>query len=575
MKKRDDDVRVRPGRIRDKSFVGQVMRAAKKAGHSGKRFGGGKKRGRISTFGRGRRAAAALNLRSNSRRVVIKARVVRHQGTRFRSASLANHISYLRREGVTRDGDKANMFNATREAVDEKAFAERCGEDRHHFRFIVSPEDAPQMVDLRAFTRDVMQQAERDLGTKLDWIAVDHWNTDNPHIHVLVRGRTDDGQDLVISRDYISFGMRARASQLATLELGARNPQEIKSALQKEVEAERWTGLDRVLQAAADEGAGIADLRPEAGGEDGELRLVLVGRAAKLQKLGLAEQIAPGQWTFKPGMEHTLRDLSIRGDIIKTMHRAMSKGAAEPDVSNFALHGGAPAEPILGRFVERGLHDELKGTAYAVIEGIDGRTHHLRFGDLEAASDASPGAIVETRAYEDSRGRKRLSLAVRSDLSIEQQVTARGATWLDRRLLDADAAASASGFGAEVTAAMEKRVEFLEAEGLARKRAQGIVFARDLLATLRKGELDDAIARVMQETGLAYRPIAEGNYVAGTYRDRIALASGRFAMIDDGMGFQLVPWRPALDKHLGEEVKGRVRESGIEWSFERKRDLGL
>jgi type IV secretory pathway VirD2 relaxase len=575
MTSRDDDVRVRPGRIRDKSFVGQVMRAAKKAGHSGKRFGGGKRRGRISTFGRGRRAAAALNLRSNSRRVVIKARVVRQQGTRFRSASLANHISYLRREGVTRDGDKASMFDATSEAADEKAFAERCGEDRHHFRFIVSPEDAPQMADLRAFTRDVMQQAERDLGTKLDWIAVDHWNTDNPHIHVLVRGRTDDGQDLVISRDYISFGMRARASQFATLELGARDPQEIKSALQKEVEAERWTGLDRVLQAAADEGAGIADLRPDAGGEDGELRLMLVGRATKLEKLGLAEQIVPGQWTLRPGMEHTLRDLSIRGDIIKTMHRAMSHGTAEPDVSNFALHGGAPAEPILGRFVKRGLHDELKGTAYAVIEGIDGRTHHLCFGDLEAASDASPGAVVETRAYEDARGRKRLSLSVRSDLAIDQQVTARGATWLDRRLLDADAAASTSGFGAEVTAAMEKRAEFLEAEGLARKRAQGIVFARNLLATLRKGELDDAIASIARETSLTHRPVAEGNHVAGTYRNRIALASGRFAMIDDGMGFQLVPWRPALDKHLGEEVKGRMRESGIEWSFERKRDLGL
>jgi hypothetical protein len=274
-------------------------------------------------------------------------------------------------------------------------------------------------------------------------------------------------------------------------------------------------------------------------------------------------------------MEQTLRDLSIRGDIIKTMHRAMSKGAAEPDVSNFALHGGAPAEPILGRFVERGLHDELKGTAYAVIEGIDGRTHHLRFGDLEAASDASPGAIVETRAYEDTRGRKHLSLSVRSDLAIDQQVTARGATWLDRRLLDADAVASASGFGAEVTAAMEKRAEFLEAEGLARRRAQGIVFARDLLATLRKGELDDAIARIAQETVLSHRPLVEGDYVAGTYRNRITLASGRFAMVDDGMGFQLVPWRPALDKHLGEEVKGRVRESGIEWSFERKRDLGL
>lgn len=165
---------------------------------------------------------------------------------------------------------------------------------------------------------------------------------------------------------------------------------------------------------------------------------------------------------------------------------------------------------------------ELEGTAYAVIEGIDGRTHHLRFDDLEAALDA----IVETRAYEDPRRRKRLSLAVRSDFTVEQQVTARGSTWLERRLLDADAAASASGFGAEVTTAMEKRLEFLEAEGLARKRTQGIVFARDLLATLRKSELDYAIARIAQETGLAHQPVAQGDYVAGTYRDRIALAPG-------------------------------------------------
>ena len=184
-----------------------------------------------------------------------------------------------------------------------------------------------------------MKDAERDLGTKLDWIAVDHWNTDNPHIHVLVRGKADDGQDLVISRDYISRGFRARAAERVTLELGPRNELEIRKALEAEVEAERWTGLDRALQAAADEGAGVADLRPAGSREDSELRLLMVGRAAKLERLGLAEQITPGQWTFKPRLEETLRELSTRGDIIKTMHRAMSGREREPDVSGFALQG--------------------------------------------------------------------------------------------------------------------------------------------------------------------------------------------------------------------------------------------
>jgi type IV secretory pathway VirD2 relaxase len=192
------------------------------------------------------------------------ARIVRHQGRRFRSAPLSKHITYLKRDGVTRDGQDTRMFDANSDVGDERAFAKRCEGDRHHFRFTVSPEDAAEMQDLRAFTRELMGDAERDLGTKLDWVAVDHWNTDNPHIHVLVRGCADDGRDLVISREYISHGFRRRAAERITMELGPRSEQEIRSALLKEMEAERWTSLDRALRNAADDGAGVADLRPGA-----------------------------------------------------------------------------------------------------------------------------------------------------------------------------------------------------------------------------------------------------------------------------------------------------------------------
>ena len=240
MSQHDSDLRIRPGRIRDggrralrpKSFVGQVMRAARKAGHTGKGFGRSG-RGSSSCFGRGRAAGLALRLRSPGRRVAIKARVVRHRGSWFRPAPMLNHLAYLKRDGVTRNGADATMFDANSDRTDEQAFAERCSEDRHHFRFIVSPEDAPDMADLRAFTRELMLDAERDLGTRLDWVAVDHWNTDNPHVHVLVRGRADDGQDLVISRDYISRGVRARAEERATLELGPRTAHEVRAALER------------------------------------------------------------------------------------------------------------------------------------------------------------------------------------------------------------------------------------------------------------------------------------------------------------------------------------------------------
>lgn len=581
---RDEDFRVRPGGIRHgnpggrrpKSFVGEVMRAAKKAGHIGQSFGRSRAGASRSRFGRGRRAALSLSLHSTSRRVVMKARVVRHHGTRFRSAPLPKHIAYLKREGVTRDGADARMFDAASDASDERAFAERCEDDRHHFRFIISPEDAAQLEDLRTFTRELMADVERDLGTRLDWVATDHWNTDNPHIHVLIRGQADDGQDLVISRAYISRGFRDRAAERITLELGPRSEQEIRSALEKEVNAERWTGLDRALRNIADESGGVADLRPGAPDGDAGLRPLMIGRAKKLERLGLTEQIGPASWTLKPGLEQSLRELSMRGDIIKTMHRALTGTGREPDVAGFALHGDAATDPVLGRLVARGLHDELKGSAYAIVEGVDGRTHHLEFSDLEMTGDAPPGAIVEARSYEDASGRRRLSLATRSDLAIEAQIIAPGATWVDRQLLAREPATSGGAFGAEVRDAMDRRADHLVEKGLAKRQGQRVIFARDLLDTLKRRELGEASAKLAAQTGLVHRPSAGGEHVAGLYRQRVTLSSGRFAMIDDGLGFQLVPWRSALERHLGSQVMGVMSRGGtVDWAFGRKRGLSV
>ncbi len=584
MTTRDDELRVRPGRVRDdgrgsgrpQSFVGQVMRAARKAGHTGPGLGSGARRNG-SGFGRGRAAAAAMALRSPHRRVLIKARVVRQRGSRFRSAPLAKHLSYLQREGVTQDGEDARMFDARADAVDVGAFAQRCDGDRHHFRFIVSPEDAPEMADLRAFTRDLMARAERDLGTKLDWVAVDHWNTDQPHAHVLARGVAEDGSDLIISREYISRGLRGRAEELVGLEIGPRSEQAIRSSLEREVGAERWTGLDRALRAAADDGTDIVDLRPGAPVHpDAELRRLMVGRAQALERLGMAEPVGPAQWTLKPDIETTLRALGDRGDIIRTMHRALSRGGRESGTGDFAIHN-EDTPTVLGRLADRGLNDELKGSAYVVIEGVDGRAHHFRFGSLEATGDAAVGGIVEVRPFTGDDGQRRVSIAVRSDSSLAEQVTSPGATWLDRALLARDSPPlAAGGFGAEVREALERRTENLVAAGLAKRQGQRAVFARDLLGTLRRQELDAAAGRLSAETNLPRQTAAEGEHIAGVYRRRVQLASGRFAMIDNGLGFELVPWKPALEPHLGRQVSGVVLPGGgVDWSFGRGRGLGV
>ena len=577
---RDDDIQVRSGRIRSSAsqrvrpFIAQALAAAQRAGGTVSRRGaiGNARR---STFGRGRVASVRANrlLTHRSRGAMVKARVILHA---TRSTPLAAHLAYLRREGVTRDGEKAQLFGPETDSADHKAFAERCEDDRHHFRFIVSSDDALEMSDLKGFARDLISQVETDLGSKLDWVAVDHWNTEHPHVHIIVRGVADDGENLVISRDYIREGMRARAQDLITQGLGRRTDLDIRRTVERQIGAERWTQLDRQLVRDADR-QGIIDMAPVAGQQSDEFHAMKVGRLRKLEGLGLAHQIGPGQWMMDEAAEMTLREIGERGDIIKRIHHGLTERGIERGMAAYVLAGESIDDPVIGRLVARGLDDELKGTAYVVVDGIDGRTHHIRLPNIEAADDGAPGSIVELRKFDDAQGRRRVALAVRSDLSIEAQVTATGATWLDRQSIAREPVAlSTGGFGAEVQTAMERRAEHLIQEGLAERQGQQIIFARNLLDRLRRREVDALGTRLSAETGTPFQRAASGDHVMGTYRQRFALASGRFAMIDDGLGFQLVPWTPSLEKHLGRHVSGAARDDGgVEWTFGRKRGLGL
>ncbi|MAC57591.1 MAG: type VI secretion protein [Novosphingobium sp.] len=572
----DSDFRVRPGRIRTRGgqrarpAIAQALAAAQRAGG----LGAGRARSSgvgFSTFGRGRAASvrAAHRIGGRARNVVIKARVVRHGGR----SSLGAHLDYLQRDGVTRDGERGMLFGTEGEEFDRSEFAARCEDDRHHFRFIVSPEDAGQMRDLKTFTRELMTQMERDLGTRLDWRGVEHWNTDNPHVHVIVRGVGEDGRDLVISRDYIREGMRAQAREIVTQELGLRTDLEIRQSLERQVDAERWTDMDHRLARERDRN-GIIDTAPERGARPGPDHALRIGRLRKLEGLGLASEVAPGQWTMRGDAETALRELQARGDIIKRMHRAMMERGIDRGAASYALEP-EPGQSVMGRLVERGLHDELTGKAYAIIDGVDGRTHHIQLPDIDATGDCRPGAIVELRHFEDRKGRQRMALAVRSDIDLEAQIRAPGATWLDRRNLSGGGRDLGGGFGGEARVAMEARAEHLADEGLARRQGQRIIFARNLLGTLRRRELDATAEKLSAEIGLPHTPSQAGDYVMGTVRQRLNLVSGRFAMIDNGLGFQLVPWTPSLDRQIGKHISGVMRgDGGVDWSLGRGRGLG-
>jgi type IV secretory pathway VirD2 relaxase len=676
------DFRPKPGRIRDRgaragarsqSFVAQVMRAATRANggpvtlaqmRGDRRRGSARsrsKKGRCSRIGRGQAVADRLKRMAGERRpdtrmrrVVVKARIVRLKvGSRAADA----HVRYLQREGTTRDGERGRLYGAETDGADGRAFTERGQEDRHQFRFIVAPEDSNRLSDLRTFTRDVMRQMEEDLGTPLDWVAVDHFNTGHPHSHVIVRGRDDLGKDLIIAQDYITDGVRLRAQERATLELGPETDRELRIKLQAEVSAERFTRIDRAMLAEAEER--MLDLRPAPGQVRGDFdRSLRIGRLQTLERYGLAQEIEPGVWTLSERLEPTMRALGERGDVVKAINRALAARGQQRSPETFNLYGDDIGTPIVGRVIDKQLTDELGDRIGVVIDGIDGRVHHVALPDASTAEQAPLGAIVEigrapsprpadhniaevargtgvyrpsehralaeasdvrvpsgdydayvgahvrrlealrragivervdadrwlipedfegrTVAYEGARGRN-TRLRVLCAYDLDRQVTSDGATWLDRQLIGRDRSSLATvGFGAEARHAIEQRARELARQGHASQAAHGQLRVKaDLIGALTRQEVERAGKQLAARRGLPFQLVHEGESVRGKLVGSAQLVSGRFAMIDDGLGFSLVPWRPVLEKEIGRQVVGVMRGGDISWQLGRAIGLGI
>jgi len=239
------------GRGRARRYVARLLAAANLARGAGagrnlQRRGAGM-RGRGAGVGR---IMAGAGGPQPGRRVAVKARIVRLAG-KGASGAIA-HLRYLQRDGTTREGERGTLYGPGDNAVDGKQFLARGAGDRHQFRLIVSAEDGADYDDLKPLTRRLMAQAEVDLGTTLDWIAVDHHNTGYPHTHILVRGVDQKGHDLVIARDYLSAGFRARACELVELDLGPPSPLHALARGRREMTAERVTQIDRSLVRDAD-----------------------------------------------------------------------------------------------------------------------------------------------------------------------------------------------------------------------------------------------------------------------------------------------------------------------------------
>jgi type IV secretory pathway VirD2 relaxase len=333
---------------------------------------------------------AMLPPAANARRVVIKAHVQRMGPGAAKAAAL--HLRYIERDGVERDGSKGVLYGADGPASADAFQQPRIGE-KHQFRIIVSPEDGGEL-DLTDYVRRLMAAVERDLGRKLEWAAVNHYDTDHPHAHLVIRGVDREGHELRLDRAYISRGLRWRAQELATEELGPRHEFEIRRAHVKEIDQERFTSLDRELERRAKDGRVDARSPATRGGPIDDS--TLLARLERLEGLGLAQRVAPVSWKLADGWKERLRELGTRGDILKHIHDAISGDPARYHIvrpGQALADEGAPPPVLTGRVASKGLSDELKGRFFAVIETPEGAAYHLPI-DARAAEALRPGDIV-------------------------------------------------------------------------------------------------------------------------------------------------------------------------------------
>ena len=384
---RDRLGRIGSGHAREPSINSQLARRL--AGFKGRSSGASKAR----KAGRGTGQGTGFD---RLQRVMVKVHVSRHRPGKVHG-SVLRHVSYVGRESASLDGKHGVFYDATQEGLDARQIVKAWEQDRHHFRLIVSAENAGDLPDTNKYIRTVMARVERDLGTSLQWLAVNHYNTDNPHTHILCRGIKQDNTDLVIPRQYVSYGIRRRAEEVATEILGPRSAEDIRREQDSHIEAERFTALDRMIERHLE--AGKIDLHPDKrigfGADD---RSRILGRLQFLQSMDLAKKGKGTWWIVDPEFGLKLRDLGQRNDIVKVLYATLGSQAGY--VERLGARN-ALAEPILGALVAKGSVDEISDRKFVVVRACTGRLHYSQVPEDESFRRAQAGAIVElgSKAY--------------------------------------------------------------------------------------------------------------------------------------------------------------------------------
>jgi hypothetical protein len=328
------------------------------------------------------------------RRVMVKARVVR-MGPAAKKA-LMTHVRYVEREGAGEAGAEGQFFDRASDHADAPALARRCEFDRHHFRLIVNPEDGHELPDLKAYARSFMERVERDLGTSIDWVAGAHYDTGRAHLHIVMRGKRDDGRDLVLPREYVSHGLRGRAQELATEILGPRLETSLQSA--GDITRDGLTRMDRTLIGLS------SDAQLQLGAIPEPIRTDALRRLTHLETGGWIAREGTETWRLPPDLGERLQAFGEREARERATTKALWGGAWGGQLSRLEPISLGAGDRLVGAHAGTApIGPYETGTQVVVLDAADGRLGHLRLArgqDVLVLDRAAEGAVIEVRGFE-------------------------------------------------------------------------------------------------------------------------------------------------------------------------------
>lgn len=500
------------------------------------------------------------------------------------------HGHYLSRAGAQREGARGLGFDGQGDDVylpDRFDVWQKAG-DRRLWKLVVSPEAGGQ-VDLRAHARSLVAQMEEDLGTRLEWAAIDHYDTDHPHVHITVRGVDDRGRELRLPRDYVQHGIRGRSGELLTRSLGPRLEMDRRQARERAVDSPRVTEIDRALRRQATEGGvvQISDPVPAHPGAQ-ERRLQNLRRLAYLEGLGLAQRLDDRSWRLSEHLETGLRQIQVSGDIQKSL---ASAGIGVSDRhAPVALRHLEPGEELRGR-VAGAAFDESRDQPFLIIEGTDGQRHVIPQSSsiqrLRGQGRLRPGEIVTIRAW-DRDGITRIAAREHGSLRRLRQVES-PSTPLD---LDAIASVRASGaisgppdrsqgFLRRWWEAVRARAAVLERAGLIRRTGRGwdseayiAIGGNERMVEARMTQRERTPLSLEEFQSRHGKPLRMAESVAGrVHRGRLVgyaedADGDRHAVLDTGRELTAIPTADTAE--LGHDVRARAQLAAEEEREQRR-----